>query len=92
MKFDIVITNQCKKDIKLAKKQGKNIDLIFEVADALSEGETLPSRFHDHALSGLYKGKRECHLEPDFLLIYERREREIVLYLVRVGSHSELFR
>lgn len=92
MKFDIVITNQCKKDIKLAKKQGKNIDLVFEVADALSEGKTLPPRFHDHALSGNYQGKRECHLEPDFLLIYEKREKEIVLYLVRVGSHSELFR
>ena len=91
MKYDIVITNQCKRDIKLAKKQGRNIDAIFEVADILSEGRELGPKYRDHALSGNYKGKRECHLEPDFLLIYEKREREIVLYLVRVGSHSELF-
>ena len=92
MKYDIVITNQCKRDIKLARKQGKNIDLLFEVADLLSEGKKLDPKYKDHALSGDYNGKRECHLEPDFLLIYEKREREIVLYLVRVGSHSELFR
>ena len=91
MKYDIVITNQCKRDIKLAKKQGKNIDLIFEVADLLSEGIELDAKYRDHALSGNFKGKRECHLEPDFLLIYEKRAREIVLYLIRVGSHSDLF-
>lgn len=91
MKYDIVITNQCKKDIKLAKKQGKDIGLLFEVADLLSEGKELEARYRDHPLSGNYKGKRECHLEPDFLLIYEKKEREIVLFLIRVGSHSELF-
>lgn len=91
MKYDIVITNQCKRDIKLAKKQGKNIDIIFEVADLLSEGKKLDPKYRDHPLSGNYEGKRECHLEPDFLLIYEKREKEIVLYLVRVGSHSNLF-
>ena len=66
--------------------------MLFEVADLLSEGKKLDPKYKDHALSGDYNGKRECHLEPDFLLIYEKREREIVLYLVRVGSHSELFR
>ena len=91
MKYDIVITNACKKDIKRASKQGKNIDLLFEVVDRLSEGEILEPKFKDHKLSGEYEGKRECHIEPDFLLIYEIREKEIVLYLARVGSHSELF-
>ena len=91
MTYDIIITNQCKKDIKLAKKQGKNIDIIFEVADLLSEGRELDPKYRDHALSGNFKGKRECHLEPDFLLIYEKRVKEIVLYLVRVGSHADLF-
>lgn len=91
MKYDIVITNQCKKDIKLAKRQGKNIDIIFEVADLLSEGKELDPKFRDHPLSGNYEGKRECHLEPDFLLIYEKRKKEIILYLIRVGSHSKLF-
>lgn len=91
MKYDVVITNACKKDIKRASKQGKNIDLLFEVVDRLSEGEVLEPKYKDHKLSGEYEGKRECHIEPDFLLIYEIREKEIVLYLARVGSHSELF-
>jgi len=91
VKYDVVITNACKKDIKRASKQGKNIDLLFEVVDRLSEGEILEPKVKDHKLSGEYEGKRECHIEPDFLLIYEIREKEIVLYLARVGSHSELF-
>lgn len=91
MKYDVVITNACKKDIKRASKQGKNIDLLFEVVDRLSEGEVLEPKYKDHKLSGEYEGKRECHIEPDFFLIYEIREKEIVLYLARVGSHSELF-
>lgn len=91
MKYDIIITNSCKKDIKLASKQGKNIDLLFEIVDKLSEGIELEPKYKDHKLGGKYEGKRECHIEPDFLLIYEIRKSEIVLYLVRVGSHSRLF-
>ena len=91
MKYNVLITNSCKKDIKKASKQGKNIELLFEVVDRLSEGETLEPKFKDHKLSGDYEGKRECHIEPDFLLIYEICKEEIVLYLVRVGSHSDLF-
>ena len=91
MKYNVLITNSCKKDIKRASKQGKNINLLFEVVDRLSEGETLEPKFKDHKLSGNYEGKRECHIEPDFLLIYEICKEEIVLYLVRVGSHTDLF-
>ena len=91
MKYDIVITNQCKKDIKKANKQGRNLDRLFEIIDKLSEGEQLEPQYKDHKLSGKYKGKRECHIEPDFLLIYQIKEKEIVLYLLRVGTHSELF-
>ena len=91
MKYDIIITNSCKRDIKRAKKQGRNIDLLFEVVDQLSEGLVLDPIYKDHKLEGKYKGKRECHIENDFLLIYEINNKQIVLYLVRVGSHSELF-
>ena len=91
MKYDIVITNACKKDIKRASKQGKNIDLLFKIIDKLSEGEKLDPKYKDHKLSGQFEGKRECHIEPDFLLIYQINDTEVVLYLVRVGSHSELF-
>ena len=92
MKYDIVITNSCKKDLKKASKQGKSLDTFFDVVDQLSEGKTLEPKYKDHKLSGIYEGKRECHIEPDFLLIYQISEKEIILYLVRVGSHSDLFR
>lgn len=92
MTYDVVITNKCKKDIKKAKQQGKNLNLLFEVVDLLSEGKTLEPKYKDHKLSGKYIGKRECHIEPDFILIYEIRIKEIVLYLARVGTHSELFK
>lgn len=92
MKYDIIITNSCKRDIKRASKQGKNIDLLFDVIDQLSDGKKLDPKYKDHKLSGEYEGKRECHIESDFLLIYQIAEKEIVLYLVRVGSHSELFK
>ena len=91
MKYDVLITNSCKKDIKRATKQGKNINLLFQVVDELSEGKTLDPKYRDHKLKGRCEGKRECHIERDFLLIYEINEKEIVLYLVRVGSHSDLF-
>ena len=91
MKYNIVITHSCKKDIQKASKQGKNIDLLFKIIDQLSEGKTLDPKYKDHPLKGKYSGKRECHIEPDFLLIYEIRVKEIVLYIVRVGSHSDLF-
>lgn len=91
MKYDIVITNKCKKDIQKASRQGKNIDLLFEIVDQLSEGKKLDAKYQDHQLNGKYKGKRECHIEPDFLLIYQINDKQVVLYLVRVGTHSDLF-
>ena len=92
MKLDIVITSSCQKDIKLAVKQGKNIDLLFEIVDQLSEGKKLEPKYKDHSLSGSYQGMRECHIEPDFLLIYGINHKRVILYLFRVGSHSELFK
>ena len=75
MKYDIIITNSCKRDIKRASKQGKNINLLFDVIDQLSDGKQLDPKFKDHKLSGNYEGKRECHIEPDFLLIYQINEK-----------------
>lgn len=92
MKYNIVITNSCKRDIKLASKQGKDIDLLFSVVDKLSDGKTLEPKYKDHKLSGNYEGMRECHIENDFLLIYKIDNLDIILYLVRVGTHSELFK
>ena len=71
MKYDIQFTNQFKKDLKLAKKQNKDLDKLFEVIDILANGGTLDAKYRDHDLTGNYKGTRECHIEPDWLLIYE---------------------
>lgn len=92
MKYEVRYTNQFKKDIKLAKKQGKDIDKLFDVIGILANGETLDEKYRDHDLSGNLKGCRECHIEPDWLLIYEIDNNVLVLVLNRVGSHSELFK
>ena len=92
MKFRIKFTNRFKKDLKLAKKQGKDIDKLFNVVEKIANDEALDEKFRDHLLMGNYKGTRECHIEPDFLLIYEKFEDILVLTLVRTGSHSDLFK
>lgn len=92
MKYEIRFTSRFKKDIKLAKRQGKNIDKLFQVVERLAKGENLEDQFRDHALSGNYSGTRECHIEPDWLLIYEVIEDVLVLSLQRIGSHSDLFK
>ena len=92
MMCSIQFTNQFKKDLKLAKKQGKNLDKLFEVINILANGEKLDTKFKDHDLSGSYKGTRECHIEPDWLLIYEIDNNALILMLYRLGTHSELFK
>lgn len=92
MKYEIKFTNQFKKDLKLAKKQKKDLDKLFEVVTILADGGTLDARYRDHDLSGNYKGTRECHIEPDWLLVYELRDEVLVLMLYRLGTHSELFK
>lgn len=92
MKYDAQFTNQFKKDLKLAKKRNKNLDRLFEVIETLANGRALDAKYKDHGLTGNYKGTRECHVEPDWLLIYEIRGDVLVLMLYRLGTHSELFK
>ena len=89
--LDIVWTNQFKKDLKRAKKQHKDLDKLFEVIQIIANGEKLDAKYHDHELTGDYAGTRECHIEPDWLLVYEIQQSVLVLMLYRIGSHSELF-
>ena len=91
MKYSVDFTTQFKKDIKPAKKQGKDTDKIFEVVEKLANDEVLDAKYKDHCLTGDYKDCRECHVEPDWLLIYKKYESELILMLVRTGSHSDLF-
>ena len=92
MKYKIKFTSGFKKDLKQAKKQGKDIEKLFDVIEKIAKDETLDERYRDHSLVGNYKGTRECHIEPDFLLIHEKIEEVLVLSLVRTGSHSDLFK
>ena len=91
MKYQVKFTTQFKKDVKLAKKQGKNLDKLFCVIETLANGQPLDVKYRDHNLTGNYKNCRECHIEPDWLLIYELIDDVLVLMLNRNGSHSELF-
>ena len=91
MKYQIKFTSQFKKDFKLVKKQNKNVEKLYSVIEKLAEGKKLEEKFRDHSLTGNYKGCRECHIEPHWLLIYEIVDDILVLVLSRTGSHSELF-
>ncbi len=90
-KYRIVQTEVFKKDLKRAIKRGYNIELLGSVIDTLAKGELPPPKYKDHSLIGNYQGCRECHLNPDWLLIYEIANGELILYLIRTGTHSDLF-
>ena len=92
MKNEIKFTKKNKKDLKLAKKQGKDTEKLYEVIEKLANGEPLEEKYRDHYLSGDYKGCRECHIEPDWLLMYQIFENELILSATATGSHSDLFK
>jgi mRNA interferase YafQ len=85
----IIYTNQFKKDFKRIQKQNKDMEKLKTVIAKLASGETLSEKFKDHALQGDYAGTSDCHLNPDWVLIYAFVDDE--LRLVRTGSHTELF-
>jgi mRNA interferase YafQ len=89
--LELFFTKKFKKDYKRCKKQGKNTLALKKVITDLRELKILPKELRDHPLSGRYSGMRECHIEPDFLLIYRIDNERLILTAVRLGSHSELF-
>ena len=89
--YEIRPTTKFQKDLKRAKKRGFDLSILTEILKKLAGGETLPVKNKDHALSGNYAGCRECHIAPDWLLIYEVDGNSLILYLIRTGSHSDLF-
>ena len=82
-------TAQFRRDIKRMQRRRKDFGKLKNILQSLDKGEKLEEKYRDHVLVGQYKGTRECHLDPDWLLIYEATESEIVL--IRTGSHSDLF-
>ncbi|MBC5756446.1 MULTISPECIES: type II toxin-antitoxin system YafQ family toxin [Blautia] len=90
-RYEIKNTTQFKKDYKLARRRGLNMDLLKDVVTRLANGEPLDPRHKDHPLSGEWSGHRECHIQPDWLLIYRYENDILVLALTRTGTHSDLF-
>ena len=90
-KYTVKTTSQFKKDFKLAMKRGLNIDLLEIVIATLALGEPLPDKNKDHALTGNWIGHRECHILPNWLLVYRLEDEVLVLTLTRTGTHSDLF-
>lgn len=80
-----------KRDYKRIVKRGYDTRLLEQVIELLAEQKPLPEKFRDHDLTGNYKGCRKCHIQPDWLLVYEVNNDELILYLIRTGSHSDLF-
>lgn len=90
-KYTVKFTTQFKKDYKAAVKRGYKMELLDEIISKLANGEALAEKHRDHNLSGSWSGFRECHILPDWLLIYKVDHGVLVLTLTRTGTHSDLF-
>ena len=84
-------TTQFKRDFRRMLRQGYNMTELLEVVEKLANDETLAEKYHDHELKGEWNNFRECHIKPDWLLIYQKNGQELILTLTRTGSHSDLF-
>lgn len=91
MSRDIIWTAKFKRDYKLAMKRNLNIDILDDAIRILASGSQLSESYNDHMLSGNWKGYRECHIQPDWLLVYCIEDNDLVLVLTRTGTHSDIF-
>lgn len=92
MKYDIIYSNSFKKDLKKVIKQGKDINKLDKIINKLAHSDVLEAKYRDHKLVNdkYYKDCRELHIEPDWLLVYQYIENELILLLIRTGTHSEV--
>ncbi len=84
-------TSNFKKDLRRMIKRGANMELLDEVIQILLRRKTLPEKYHDHPLTGNWHGYRDCHIEPDWVLIYRIDDDALILLATRTGTHSDLF-
>lgn len=89
--YKIVYTNRMKKDAKLMKKRGKDMNKLVNILSLLASGNPLPAQYKDHVLTGNLQDFRECHIEPDWLLLYQIHENPLILSATATGSHADLF-
>ena len=90
-KYKLRITGECKQNLKLCKRRGLHLDELCTVVEKLLNGEQLEEKYQTHPLIGDRKGQWECHIQPDWLLIWEIHDQELVLILLNTGSHADLF-
>ena len=91
MQYELILTGKFKKSLKLAKKRGLNLKLLDKVITMLQNDIPLEEKYRDHELKGKYQGFRECHIQPDWLLVYRIENDLLVLTLSRTGTYSDLF-
>lgn len=89
--YDVRMTSKYSKSYKKMRRRGMDMALLDNVVDHLRHGKTLPPKYKDHALSGNYKGFRECHIKPDWLLVYAIDKNVLVLALSDTGTHADIF-
>ena len=89
--YRIEMSSKFRRELKTARKRGYDMDKLEAVVELLANGISLPSKNKDHVLAGNYESFRECHIAPDWLLIYRVENEMLVLYLLRTGSHADLF-
>lgn len=90
-KYNVVRSKSFDRELKRAQKRGLNPDDVEAVIRLLRTGKPLPAKYHDHPLKGKYKGHRDCHINPDWVLIYKKEEDKLILFLAHTGTHSDLF-
>jgi mRNA interferase YafQ len=91
VKYQLVPTKQFKKDVRRLKKAGADLRRLEKVINLLAEGKPLGPEFRDHELQGKLAGTRDCHIGPDWVLLYKRDEGQLLLLLIRTGTHSKMF-
>lgn len=91
MKYNLKPTKKFQRDLKTCQKRGYDLNLLTEVIKLLANGTALPKKYKDHKLNGTFAGCRECHIQPDWLLIYEYSDSDLIIYLTRTGTHSDVF-
>lgn len=89
--YQVVFTHQMKKDVRLMQKRGKDLAKLSHVLSVLASGEALPAKNKDHQLTGSLRDFRECHIEPDWLLLYQKQDDVLILSATATGSHADLF-
>ncbi len=91
MKYKVIPSKRFEKDMKRCKKRGYNMQLIKDAIELLAQTGSLPEEYRPHKLSGQYAGCWECHIQPDWLMIWEQDDAELILLMTNTGTHSDLF-